>query len=191
LKNLNKTPKMSKKMPKILVAGIGNKYMGDDGFGPRVVDALLNHLSSADSDVNADVDVRDVGLCGVTLAPDLADYSLVIFLDAVQRGGSPGTLYRAEIKAEDVSIWNENAGKEAILSPISIHETRLEELLRFAKAIGTLPEKVIFIGCEIKEVKLGEEMSEEVENAVKKAMNIVLEEVSRYLSESDSGRGGE
>jgi len=173
-------------MPKILVAGIGNKYMGDDGFGPRVVDALLNHLSSADSDanadVNADVDVRDVGLCGVTLAPDLADYSLVIFLDAVQRGGSPGTLYRAEIKAEDVSIWNENAKEEAILSPISIHETRLEEILRFAKALGTLPEKVIFIGCEIKEVKLGEEMSEEVENAVKKAVNIVLEEVSRYIS---------
>ena len=173
-------------MPKILVAGIGNKYMGDDGFGPRVVDALLNHLSSADSDanadVNADVDVRDVGLCGVTLAPDLADYSLVIFLDAVQRGGSPGTLYRAEIKAEDVIIWNENAKEEAILSPISIHETRLEEILRFAKAIGTLPERVIFIGCEVKEVKLGEEMSEEVENAVKKAVNIVLEEVSRYIS---------
>ena len=177
-------------MPKILVAGIGNKYMGDDGFGPRVVDALLNHLSSADSDVNADVDVRDVGLCGVTLAPDLADYSLVIFLDAVQRGGSPGTLYRAEIKAEDVSIWNENAKEEAVLSPISIHETRLEEILRFAKAIGTLPEKVIFIGCEIKEVKLGEEMSEEVENAVKKAVNIVLEEVSQYIS-SESGGGGE
>jgi len=187
-------------MPKILVAGIGNKYMGDDGFGPRVVDALLNHLSSADSDANADVnvnvnvdadvDVRDVGLCGVTLAPDLADYSLVIFLDAVQRGGSPGTLYRAEIKAEDVSIWNENADEEAILSPISIHETRLEEILRFAKAIGTLPEKVIFIGCEIKEVKLGEEMSEEVENAVKKAVNIVLEEVSRYIS-SESGGGVE
>ena len=175
-------------MPKILVAGIGNKYMGDDGFGPRVVDALLNHLSSANSDTNADVnvdadvDVRDVGLCGVTLAPDLADYSLVMFLDAVQRGGSPGTLYRAEIKAEDVSIWNENAKEEAILSPISIHETRLEEILRFAKAIGTLPEKVIFIGCEIKEVKLGEEMSEEVENAVKKAVNIVLEEISRYIS---------
>jgi len=168
--------------------------MGDDGFGPRVVDALLNHLSSADSDANADVnvdtdvDVRDVGLCGVTLAPDLADYSLVIFLDAVQRGGSPGTLYRAEIKAEDVSIWNENAKEKAILSPISIHETRLEEILRFAKAIGTLPEKVIFIGCEIKEVKLGEEMSEEVENAVKKAVDIVLEEVSRYIS-SKSGEG--
>ena len=184
-------PKMSK-MPKILVAGIGNKYMGDDGFGPRVVDALLNHLSSADldADVDADVDVRDVGLCGVTLAPDLADYSLVIFLDAVQQGGSPGTLYRAEIKAEDVSIWHENAKEEAILSPISIHETRLEEILRFAKAIGTLPEKVIFIGCEVKEVKLGEEMSEEVENAVKKAVNVVLEEVYRYIS-SESGRGEE
>ena len=175
-------------MPRILVAGVGNKYMGDDGFGPRVVDALLNYLSSADSDANADVnvdadvDVRDVGLCGVTLAPDLADYSLVIFLDAVRRGGSPGTLYRAEIKVEDVSIWHENADEEAILSPISIHETRLEEILRFAKAIGTLPEKVIFIGCEIKEVKLGEEMSEEVENAVKKAVNIVLEEVSWYIS---------
>ena len=182
-------------MPKILVAGIGNKYMGDDSFGPRVVDALLNHLSSVDLDANAnvnvdaDVDVRDVGLCGVTLAPDLADYSLVIFLDAVQRGGSPGTLYRAEIKAEDVSIWNENAKEKAILSPISIHETRLEEILRFAKAIGTLPEKVILIGCEIKEVKLGEEMSEEVENAVKKAVNIVLEEISRYISSESDGGG--
>ncbi len=157
---------------KILIAGIGNKYMGDDGFGPRVIDALMRR------NLPENVEARDVGLCGVTLAPDLNDYELVIFVDAVQKGGKPGTIYRSEIKAEQVE---ESKPEEAMNSfTFSVHETRLEELLLFAKAIGTLPPATIVIGCEILEVTLGESLSPEVDAAVQRATELILDELQRY-----------
>ncbi len=159
-------------MPEILIAGIGNRYMGDDGFGPKVIDALMRR------DLPDSVELRDVGLCGVTLAPDLADYELVIFVDAVQKGGKPGTIYRSEIKAEQVE--GPKPGEVMSSFTFSVHETRLEELLLFAKAIGTLPPATIVIGCEVLEVKLGESLSREVDAAVPRAVELILDELQGY-----------
>ena len=159
-------------MPKILIAGLGNKYMGDDGFGPRVIEALMTR------NLPEDVEARDAGLCGVTLAPDLNDYEFVIFVDAVEQGEKSGTIYRSEIKKEQV--------KELKLADtmnsftLSVHETRLEELLLFAKTIGTLPPTTIVIGCEVREVKLGDALSQAVEAAVPIAVELVLDELQRY-----------
>ena len=72
---------------RVFIAGIGNKYMGDDGFGPKVVEELLSE------EIPSGVEVRDVGLCGITLAPELADYDMVIFVDAVNMDSKPGTIY--------------------------------------------------------------------------------------------------
>ena len=156
----------------ILVAGIGNKYMGDDGFGPRVIEALMAR------NLPEDVEARDVGLCGVTLAPDLSEYELVIFVDAVEKRGKPGTIYRSEIKAEQVE---EPKPEEAMDSfTFSVHETKLEELLLFAKAIGTLPPATIVIGCEVREITLGESLSQEVDAAVLRAVELILDELQRY-----------
>jgi hydrogenase maturation protease len=154
-------------MSKILVAGLGNKYMGDDGFGPRVIEALMARNPPEN------VEARDVGLCGVTLAPDLGDYELVIFVDAIQKGGKPGTIYRCEIKAKQVE---EPKPEEAVNSfSLSIHETRLEELLLFARAIGTLPPTTIVIGCEVQKISLGESLSPEVDAAVQRAVELILQ----------------
>ncbi len=159
-------------MSKILVAGIGNKYMGDDGFGPRVIETLMAR------NLPEDVEARDAGLCGVTLAPDLNDYEFAIFVDAVEKGGKPGTIYRTEIKAEQVE---ELKPGEAMSSfTLSVHEILLEELLRFAKAIGTLPPRTIIIGCEILEIKLGESLTREVEAGVQSAVELIFEELQRY-----------
>ncbi|ATZ61373.2 MAG: hydrogenase maturation protease [Methanosarcinales archaeon Met12] len=159
-------------MQKILVAGIGNKYMGDDGFGPRVVEALTTR------DLPEDVEVRDVGLCGVTLAPDLDDYKFVIFVDAVKKGGKPGTIYRIEIGAGQIEKLKPEDARSSL--PLSIHEAKLEELLLFAKAIGTLPSTIVVIGCEVVEVTLGEVLSQEVETAVHRAVELILKELQRY-----------
>lgn len=157
---------------KVLVASFGNKYMGDDGFGQRVIEVLLTR------DLPEDVELRDAGLCGVTLAPELGDYGVVIFVDAVRKGGKPGTVYRSEIKEGQVK---ELRPEEAMNSfTFSVHETRLEDLLFFAKAIGTLPTKIIVIGCEVLEVKLGESLSEGVANGVRRAVELILEELWRY-----------
>ena len=156
----------------ILVAGLGNKYMGDDGFGPMVIETLMMR------NLPENVEARDAGLCGMTLAPDLNDYELVIFVDAAQSGEKPGTIYRSEIKAEQVE---EPKPEEAMNSfTFSVHETRLEELLLFAKAIGTLPPATIVIGCEVREIRLGESLSKEVEAAVHGATELILDELQRY-----------
>lgn len=160
-------------MVKILVAGIGNQYMGDDGFGPRVIEELLTR------ELPENVEARDVGLCGITLAPDLSDYDLVIFADAVHTEGKLGTIYRTKIKADEVEEMKPGGPNPF---NISIHETRLEELLSFAKTIGTLPPTIVVIGCEIKDTQLGEEMSLGVATAVHSAVEIILDELQQDRS---------
>ncbi|MCD5409582.1 MAG: hydrogenase maturation protease [Methanocellales archaeon] len=160
-------------MTRILVAGVGNKYMGDDGFGPRVIETLMMR------DLPEDVEVRDVGLCGVTLAPDLGDYEFVVFVDAVKKGGRPGTIYRREIDAREVEKLKPEDARSSF--PISIHETKLEDLLLVAKAIGTLPPMVVVVGCEVVKIVPSDALSQEVEAAVHMAVELILKEVTAAL----------
>lgn len=74
----------------ILVAGIGNIFLGDDGFGSEVARALLAR------GLPEGVRVRDFGICGVDLAYALEGCEAAILIDVVQRGGEPGTLYVIE-----------------------------------------------------------------------------------------------
>ncbi|HEX58642.1 MAG TPA: hydrogenase maturation protease, partial [Methanomicrobia archaeon] len=103
---------------RVLIAGFGNKFMSDDGFGPRVIEELTKLK------LPENVELRDVGLCDVTLAPDLADYDLVIFVDAVKTGGKPGTLYVLEITAGDVETRVGN-----LTAKLSLHQTGVEEII--------------------------------------------------------------
>lgn len=112
----------------------------------------------------------DFGTAGLTVASDLSEYDFIIFLDAVEGGGEPGTLYKREITVEEVSV----EGVTDLIT-LSLHEAGLEGLLKLAKALGTLPPRSIIIGCEPKSVELGLELSEEVEAAAKKAVSIVME----------------
>jgi hydrogenase maturation protease len=160
-------------MAQIFVAGIGNKYMGDDGFGPRVIEELLTR------ELPENVEARDVGLCGITLAPDLGDYDHIIFADAVNTGGKLGTIYRTEIRAEEVEAMKPEGPNPF---NISIHEARLEELLSFAKTIGTLPPTIVVIGCEVQDAQLGEDMSPEVATAIPSAVETILDELQQAPS---------
>src|SRR5438874_9662277 len=80
-------------MGRILVAGIGNVFLGDDGFGVDVARRLR------EEPLGDRVDVAGFGIRGVHLAYELADgtYDAAIFVDAVSCGGAPGTLYTIEI----------------------------------------------------------------------------------------------
>ncbi|HDS46309.1 MAG TPA: hydrogenase maturation protease [Methanomicrobia archaeon] len=159
-------------MAKILVAGSGNKYQGDDGFGPHAVEALQREA------LPGTVEVRDVGMCGVTLATDLGDYDLVIFIDAVQKGGKPGTIYKTEIKAEEVEALRSDEEKHAFI--YDIREASLEDLLVYARAIGTLPPTIMVFGCEIQEITMSEKMTPPVAAAVPKVVDLVRKVLERH-----------
>lgn len=147
---------------KILVAGVGNRLMSDDGFGPRVVD----HLLSVQMPEN--VELRDIGTAGLTIATDLEDFDFVIFLDSMKMEGEPGRLHVAEVKVKDAEGVEE-------LARMSLHEVDLVGLLKFSKAIGVLPPKVVLIGCKPVKISPSLELSEEVEEAVGRAAEIVLD----------------
>ena len=154
---------------RILVAGIGNRLMGDDGFGPRVIDLLSTF------DVPKGVDLRDFGTAGLTIATDLEEYDLAIFLDSADVEGEPGVIFKTEVVVEG------GLDEMAEISRFSLHEVGLEGLLRFSKAIGTLPSKVILIGCKPKVVEPSLELSFEVEEATHRAAKMVSDTLSQYV----------
>jgi len=158
--------------PRILVAGIGNRLIGDDGFGPRVVDLLLSRK------LPDGVDARDFGTAGLTIATELSDYDIAIFIDSAESEGEPGSLQRSRLEVEA------GIDESAELARLTLHEVGLEGLLKFSKSIGTLPEKVYLIGCKPKVLVPTLELSPEVEAAVEEAASMVMDTVGRLLTES-------
>ena len=156
----------------ILIAGIGNRLMGDDGFGPRVVDLLLSR------DLPDGVEARDFGTAGLTIATELSEYDAAIFLDSAKFEGEPGSLQRSRLEVEA------GIDDSAELARLTLHEVGLEGLLKFSKSIGTLPQKVYLIGCKPKVLVPTLELSPEVESAVEEAVSMVMDTVGRLLSES-------
>ena len=150
-------------MMRILVAGVGNRLMGDDGFGPRVVELLSSRP------LPEGVEVRDIGTAGLTIATDLEEYDGVIFLDSMEGEGEPGTLRRMRLEVEGGDVEG--------LARVTLHEVGLEGLLRFAEALGVLPRETYVIGCKPGSVEPRLSLSAEVEEAAHRAVELVLETI--------------
>lgn len=142
-------------MKKILVAGIGNIFFGDDAFGCEVV-KFLQTQSLSNS-----VKLIDFGIRTRDLAYELCEnYEIVILIDAVKFGNVSGTVSLIELNSDDFSTQN---------SFVS-HEAQLEETLNFAKTLGAKFEKIYLVGCEPESL---EKLSETVKNSIVKAVEIV------------------
>ena len=116
---------------RVLVAGIGNIFLGDDGFGSAVAQRLAARA------LPAGVTVRDFGIRGMDLAYELADYDVAILLDATPRGHEPGTLYVIDAATD--------ADGTAAVDTHAMHPVRV---LALARALGPLPRRVLVVGCE-------------------------------------------
>ncbi|MGH3147946.1 MAG: hydrogenase maturation protease [Rubrobacter sp.] len=163
---------------RILVAGIGNIFLADDGFGCEVVRRL------AERRLPEGVEVRDFGIKGLDLAYALQeDYEAVIFVDATPRGEEPGTVYLIEPEIED-------EGEVAL----DTHGMDPVKVLRFARAMGAEPTRTLVVGCEPKVVLSGEnyddmllELSKPVRAAVDEAANLVVSVVEELAEVSQHG----
>lgn len=125
--------------PQILVAGIGNIFMGDDAFGVEVVRRL------ADRPQPEGVRIGDFGIRGFDLALALLDDSIdvAILVDAVPRGGPPGTLYVIEPE------WAEGRGLEGgDPSLVDSHSLDPIKVLRLVITLGGRPKPLLLVGCE-------------------------------------------
>jgi hydrogenase maturation protease len=118
--------------PRILVAGIGNIFFGDDGFGVAVAQRLAQRRQ------RPGVTVRDFGIRGLDLAYTMQDdYDAVILIDAVPRGGAPGTLYVIE---PDLDIEEDVVPDAHGMDPVKV--------LRLARSLGRVPPRTVVVGCE-------------------------------------------
>jgi hydrogenase maturation protease len=160
--------------PSILVAGIGNIFLGDDAFGAEVARRM------AGLDLPASVRVADFGIRGFDLAYALQDgYETTILVDACPHGEAPGTLYVIEpdLKALD--------GPDAAPATVEAHAMNPMNVLRMAKAMNIEIKNVLLVGCE-PETLGGEEgqmgLSAPVEAAVDEAVKLVESLVNRILN---------
>jgi hydrogenase maturation protease len=158
----------------ILVAGIGNIFLGDDAFGVEVARRI------AGLDLPASVRVADFGIRGFDLAYALQDgYETTILVDACPHGEAPGTLYVIEpdLKALD--------GPDAAPATVEAHAMNPMNVLRMAKAMNIEIKNVLLVGCE-PETLGGEEgqmgLSAPVEAAVDEAVKLVESLVNRILN---------
>jgi hydrogenase maturation protease len=149
---------------RILVAGVGNVFLGDDGFGVEVVRRL------AGRGLPEGVKVVDFGIRGLDLAYALQDdYEVVIFVDATPRGEKPGTVYLLEPEIEeDGEVALDTHGMDPV------------KVIKLSRALGARPTRTLVVGCEPQVVVSGEdyddmlmELSEPVLAAVEEAVKLV------------------
>jgi hydrogenase maturation protease len=141
---------------RVLVAGVGNVFQGDDGFGPAVV-ARLERDRAADP-LPAGVRVVDYGIRGVHLSYDLLDgWPELVLVDALPGGDRPGTLRLLEVTEEHLA----GAG------PLDAHGLDPLAVLSALSALGgRLPERTLVLGCTPASVAEGMGLSAAVEAAV-------------------------
>jgi hydrogenase maturation protease len=158
---------------RILVAGIGNIFLGDDGFGVEVAQRL-----SAES-FGEGVTVADFGIRGVHLAYELAggSYDEVILVDAVPRGGAPGTLYAIE---PDMAA----AGSDA--ESADAHSLTPAAVLAWVRRVGGFSGRIVIIGCEPESVEESIGLSAPVAAAIEEAMRMVRDLVAESGTRSQA-----
>jgi hydrogenase maturation protease len=165
---------------RVLVAGIGNIFFADDGFGVAVAQRLQER------ELPRGVDVVDFGIRGMDLVFALGEgYDIALFVDAVPRGEAPGTVFLIEPRLE--------ASDEPVM--LDAHGMDPVKVLTLAGQLGPVPERILVIGCEPltgvsgDEEELVGELSEPVRQAVDVAVDLV-EQTLRELLETDEAEGG-
>lgn len=159
---------MSGEPPRVLVAGVGNIFLGDDGFGVEVARRLKN------VELPPDVKVSDFGIRGVHLAYELLDgYDLVIIVDASPRGGEPGTLYVIEPEEPEAPDPDE-------VPPLDAHGMDPAAVLALLGVLGGHVDRLLVVGCEPAVADEGMTLSPAVEAAVDPAVTLVQELINEH-----------
>jgi hydrogenase maturation protease len=159
--------------PRILIAGVGNIFLGDDGFGSDVARRLARRA------LPDETRVIDFGVRGFDLAYALLDgYDVTILIDAMPRGGAPGTLYAIE---PDLNELNDMAAEAALPEAHALDPLRI---LALARSMGGELKRLLLLGCE--PLTLGPEggqmgLSEPVMAAADEAVKMIESLVAEIL----------
>ena len=146
---------------RVVVLGVGNEIMTDDGVGVHVARAL------ASENLAATVEIIE-GATIIDCLPGGEPIDKLIVVDAVSGGDEPGAIYRFTPDQIEVGA----------VRPTSIHQLGLIDSLKMSEIAGIKPRETVVIGVEPKKVELGMELSPEIQNRIPEVVSIVLKEIS-------------
>jgi len=163
------------KNPRILVACIGNIFLGDDGFGVEVARRFLHRA------VPEGVTVKDFGIRGFDLTYALMDpWDMVLLVDACPRGGEPGSLYVIEpdpVGADDARG----------LASVEGHSMNPMTVLRALKSMGVRPPPMLIVGCEPAGCDFQEDGTLGLSPAVEAAVDGAVDLIETLISKTRTG----
>jgi len=145
---------------RVVVLGVGNELLKDEGIGVHVARELARQT------ITFPVEIIEAGTVPDCWQGDEPVGKLVV-IDAVYGGGEPGAIYR--FTPEDVEFENSMM--------TSVHQLSLVDSLKLSEVTGNKPQKTVIIGVEPKEVAWGTELSEELRGRIHDVVRIVLKEV--------------
>jgi hydrogenase maturation protease len=149
----------------ILVLGLGNTIMTDDGFGVTVVNALSSRYL-----FQGPVKLLDGGTLGLDLLPHLEEIDSLLIIDALDMRDQPGRVFR--IEGDDVP--------RAFASKLSVHQMGLQDLLAVAELQGHVPTNLVVWGVQPECIEMGTELTATVAAAVEPVVGHVLEELQGW-----------
>jgi len=144
----------------VAVVGLGNLILSDEGVGVHVVPRLAETYTLPE-----DVVLIDGGTSAIDLLDQLVEAEHIIFVDAAQTGGPPGSVVALE--GARLPVW--------FRERMSPHQIGLADLLATLSLMDHTPDSVTLIGIEPQSMELGTELSPAVEAAAEKALGKVLE----------------
>jgi len=155
-------PDSSDEVRHVLILGLGNPLLGDEGIGVRVAEELQG-LELPDG-----VTVVEGGTAGLGLIGLMEGYQKVIIVDAADMGHPPGCVVR---------FTPLEAQLKTVEAPLSLHQIGLGEVLTLAEALEVAPAERIIIGVQPSQVEMGAGLSPEVERAIPKIIRTILSEL--------------
>lgn len=151
---------MTKK--KIIVLGIGNLLLEDEGVGIHLIEALKNEP------LPENVELVDGSVLGFDLLPIIENCDKLIVVDAIKTDDNPGTIYK--FSAQDIEVKRE--------IPVSLHDLDFFQVLELAKRLNKLPPTEL-IAIVPHEIDWGMELSEKIKEKVPKLKQLVMEEIKK------------
>jgi hydrogenase maturation protease len=151
--------------PTILVLGIGNLVMSDDGAGVRVVQELQKRYRFPPH-----VEIMDGGTLGLDLLPRLEGIERLLVVDAVETGGKPGTL--VQLSGEELPI--------ALQTKVSPHQMGLKDLLAVAELMGHAPREMVLVGIQPACIEMGDELSPNIAGQLEEMIDNVMIKLNEW-----------
>jgi len=166
---------------RILIAGVGNIFLGDDAFGVEVIQQMACRVFPEG------VRVVDFGIRGLDLTYALLeDYDAAIVVDAMPRGDVPGTLYVIEPDAPDPAPKAELMQNDLLIETHGMHPAKV---LRLVAAMGGKLRSVLVVGCEPSpfdpEQDMDMSLSAPVRAAIPEAIKMIESLIEKFLGEND------